>query len=274
MKLADVLQKYVRIFNVFGESCVMLTDSQQKNPTTKKRLLTYAAFVVSFILSISSTLIYLICALKYNKIPVESTTRYVTIILVISLSLTKLVCISQMHLWLKLHPILFQVLREIERITAQKYEMNFKHMQTEFHQDVNKVFILCIIKFAYIITFECISWVDFLLIYCSTVAIFLGRITICHVFFYVLLYKHIISIHVDYMTQKVIPNNLSDLKSELIFFKIMHFKFHEIANNLNATFGWMFIAIFIEGIIDITANIYWMFLYVVSCSDYCKLMRK
>lgn len=190
------------------------------------------------------------------------------VILILCLNLTKLVHACEVHSLKRHFPELIKHLKSLRSYSKSRYEMNFQRLQVEFVLGVITIFVPFLVASILGISFS-ESKIEKVFGFLESFAIFCNRITICHVYFHILLLKYSVSFFVDYF-DKMIPiykrKPLSDIKFELIFLKINHFKLNDISNNLNASFGWTLISICVQQIVDITNECYGM-VVLVECSN-------
>lgn len=163
---------------------------------------------------------------------------------------------SRMHCLTKLLPIGFKHLEELHSLAKSRYDMDFHQFQLHFRQGLIKIFgawmITSVLNF--------LSTDSKLEIVIGTFAIFLNRITIGYVYFYIVLMQSLISFYINYIEQKVVTNRpklLSELNIELIFIKTNHLKLYEISNIVNLAFGWTLVMIFIQEFNEIITQICW-----------------
>lgn len=269
-----VLLRYTRIFNLLGESGVVSFDNNSKN-SILKRFIRYIPTLISLVLTIGLTILDIVFELEYfsNSQKITSVIYAIFFGTIIS---TKFVGISQILILEKIFPLLYQQLNELRSMTKDKYKINYQNFQYQFLQDA------AIIIGTWLITFTVNGFIahemvdaDFFVHFCVSAVVLMNRITMCHVHFYLILLKNFIAIFIDYVQQKATTIKLKsayDLKIELLFVKVIHFKLYEISMSVNAIFGWVFIAIFIQEFVDFIYQIYWIFL-LMDCSSLCNVIR-
>lgn len=269
MQFEDVFRKYIGIFNVFGESYVMASDFQLANRSIRKRIQTCIAIFISLVVIIALQIGHF---LHYDQIftftTIPNAENTINVMFFISVVSTKIVCISQMPFTTNLLPEFFDLVKELQSITNAKYQMDFQQFNSEFVQNLSKMLLMWLIKLIIIYKFDSTTLYDAMMNGSIDVAVFLSYMTIFYAYFYVLLFKHIILFYVIYMVRKATidkPTTFADLKVELIFFKTNHYKLYEIANTLNAAFGWIFVAIFFQAFFEITFDLY-LVLSEMECS--------
>lgn len=259
MQLEDVLLKYTRIFNLFGESCVLSSDFRLSTRSVKDRVIAYFSICCSLFLTITSLTSMLVLDFLYSII-ISKTGKITYTIFVLSLISTKLTSISQMHSLTRLLPMGFNHFKEINSLAQSKYDIDFYRFQKRFYRGVMKIFGVWLISLiSSILLAE--SGIQAAMSCSEALALFLNRITICHIYFYFNLFQTLYSIFIDHVKRTASinqPKNSSDLKSELLFIKTNHFKLYEISNILGAAFGWTLVMIFIEEFIDFTTAISWI----------------
>lgn len=273
MQLEDILLKYIPIFNWFGESCVMTSDFQLTGFSRKKRRLTYFATFCSLLILIIILFLYQPVLAK-NYVDGRHISQALFYTSGIAMFGTKLINISQMHLWLDLLPKLYKMVKDLERTAAFKYKMDFRRFHMEFSQRVNTFVGMWLINIVAIIVAHLKSSRDIIVVVCDSFSLLFSFVLILHLCFYVLLFKTLIISYIDYIERKVnnnMPKTLHQLRNEIHFIKINHFKLYEISKVLNAAFGWIFVVIFIEEFIEITVRMYWIFVRT-ECTNISNMM--
>lgn len=268
MQLEHILLKYVPIFNWFGESCVMTSDFQLTEFSVKKRRLAYFSIFCSLVVVTIVLFLYpVVLVEKYVEGSHISQTLFYTAGM--AMFATKLINISQMHLWLNLLPKLYKMIKDLERIASFKYKMDFHQFHMEFLQRTKTFIGMLSINIVAIIVAHCKSPRDAIVIFCDGINYLFSFILILHLCFYVLLFKSLTISYIDYIERKVtndMPKTLNRLRKEIHFIKTNHFKLYEISTFLNAAFGWNFVVIFVKEFIEITIHMYWIFMRV-ECTN-------
>lgn len=259
MQLEAVLLKYIPIFNYLGESCVMASDFQLTNHSSIRRRLTYISIFISFILGPTVCALNVAAFSKYYIIKTNAS-RAAVLIILICITATKLFNISQMHSWLNDLPKMYRLFKELQVIAGNRYEMDFRRFHIKFIQKVITITSIILAKFiiiAVVYKNYVISLNEALVLSTSYYIAFF------HVYFYVSLFKNLMSFYVSYVERKSIygkPKTLSDIKIEFFFIKATHLKLYEISRILNASFGWIFVSIAIQKFIEIVGALFFTFL--------------
>lgn len=269
----SILFRYTRIFNLLGESCVISSDIQSSN-SISTRLIRYFPPFMSLMITVCLTISEVFLQLN-NFESSQRITSAIYVIFFLSVIATKLIGIIQMHTLANTLPQLFTQFKELIYMTESKYKWNSCKFHRYFVHEVAIIFgawiITCSFNTLIKHEFESEFWANI----CVYSVIFINRITMCHVHFYVVLFRNFIDFYVDYMRQKAVGHNpkaICDLKIELIFLKIAHFKLHEISNAINTIFGWVFVSIFVQEFVDIIYQIYWIFL-LTDCTTIYETIR-
>lgn len=272
MQLETILLKYTPIFNYLGESCVMASDFQVTDHSVIKRRLTYTSIFISFILT-AFILILNITSFSNYYVVKTNVSRAVFLILLGCTAITKLLNISQMHFWLINLPQFYRLFKDLQLITENRYEMNFKQFHIEFMQNVLAIFGILLIK-AIIISLiydnPMLSVCEALLLSSNNYSSFF------YVYFYVSIFKNLMSFYIGYLEHKVLhdkPKTWPEIKTDLFFIKATHFKLYEISKILNATFGWMFVSMVVQKFIEIVGTLFYIFLRL-ECTKLLTGLRK
>lgn len=259
MQLEDILLKYIPIFNHLGESCVMTSDFQLTNHSTTKRRLSYILIFISFILA------PIICALNvatFSKYYIIKTniSRAIVLIIIFFIAVTKLFNISQMRCWLNDLPKIYKLFKDLQVIAGDRYEMDFHQFHIEF---IHKVLVISSIILAKFIIIG-VVYKKFVLSLNEAIVLSLNYyVAFFHVYFYISIFKHLMSFYVNYLEHKAVydkPKTTAEIKTEFFFIKATHFKLHEISKILNASFGWVFVSIGIQKFIEIVGSLFFTFL--------------
>lgn len=272
MQLDDILLKYIPIFNWFGESCVMTSDFQLTDFSLKKRRLAYFSILCSLLTLI--IILILLPVLANNYVDGSHISQVLFYASGAAMFGTKLTNLSHMHLWLDLLPKLYNMVKDLERVAAFKYKMNFRHFHVEFSQHVYTFMGMWLINIVAIFVAHFKSSRDIVVVVCDSTSFLFSFILILHLCFYVLLFKRVTLSYINYIEWKVtnnMPKTLHQLRTEIHFIKINHFKLYEISKVLNAAFGWIFVVIFINEFIEITVRMYWIFVRT-ECTNISKMM--
>lgn len=257
-----VLLRYTRIFNLLGESCVVSSDIHSQY-STLKRLIRYIPTLISLFLTVFLTISDIILELQHFKTSAKISNAIYGIFFGSIIS-TKFVGISEILILEKFLPQLFRQFNELRYMTKSKYKLNNHDFQSEFLREA------AIILGTWFITFTLNAFIthelhesDFAINFYVSSVVLMNRVTMCHVHFYMVLFKNFFDIFIDYVQQKASTIKIKstyDLKIELLFLKVIHFKLYEISRTMNTIFGWIFVAIFIQGFVDFIYQIYWIFL--------------
>lgn len=270
----NVLLKYMRIFNILGESCVISSDFKLSVHSNPNRAFSYLSIFLSIFLTLSSLVLNIVLDITYDVIE-KSSNRVVFWIFTVSLISVKIVSVSQLNSLMRLLPIIFNQLKEIHSLAEYKYDINFQQIQVAFHQGIIKIFGFWLISLISDIIFKR-SLIDLISCSGSCLAMFIIRITICHILFYFILLQNMISVLINYVEQKAANNKatlVSELRIELLFIKINHFKLYEISSMLNEVFGWTLVSIFIHEFINFINAMTWMFTFI-DCANIYPSFRK
>lgn len=216
MKFEAIFLKYTHIFNCLGESCVMPSDFQLAPYSIKKRIFSSLAVFISLFLLVIPPIFHLKNMIKTMNY--YDSTRVVNYLFIISFIMTKLMCIIQMSSWLSLHPELYSMFKVLQRITESKYQMNFKNVHIEFVNESKKILMFCLAK-AVINLLE-IGTAYFINICYGVLRTFLIRITLFHVYFYVLIL----------VIQNFIENS-AFIYAYWIFLRLRCTNIHQLASN-------------------------------------------
>lgn len=254
-----VLSRYTRIFNLLGESCVVSSDHHSKK-SFLNRLIKYIPTMVSLIITIGLTISNMVIELQsfYSS---KKISNVIYVIFFGSIISTKFVGISQMPTLEAILPRLLQQFNDLKCITESKYKINCCKFQREFIEEVATIIGLWLITF--LLNAIIIHDSGFFVNFCVSTVVLMNRITMCHVHFYLALFKNLMEIFIDYLQQRattIKSTPINDIKLEMIFTKVIHFKLYEISRAVNAIFGWIFVAIFLQEFIDLLNQIYWTFI--------------
>lgn len=275
MQLENVFFKYIPIFNWLGESRIVLSDFHLSNPSPKKRLLinmmVFTSLFLTLILSIFNATAYI----KY--FPEDQATPHVIFLLMYILRTnSKWSSLVQMNSWFNYFPKLYAHFKDIQRVSESRYKMDFRSFQAQFDHDATIVFIIWSAKI--IIYFAKLSEMFIYCVIClnESIVLLINHIVFFHVYFYVLLFKSMVSFYIGYVERKALfdkPKTLSELRVELIFIKIINIKLHETSKVLNDAFGWMFVWIFIQKFSEIVGNVFWTY-GNLNCQAIFEVIRK
>lgn len=268
MQLDNIFLKYIPIFNWFGESSVMTSDFQLTYPSPKKRRITNIAIFISLcltgILSVFNLVVHIKTFDESGKTP-----HVVLFILFTTRTNTKLCSISQLKSWFNYLPKLYGLFKDIQRVTECRYKLNFCHFQVQFDKEMSIVFSICVIKLIVYFNIFSSSMIECAMTANEAIVLFSNHIIFFHAYFYVLLFKYIMSFYVGYVKHKASfdkPKTSAELKVELVFIKIINFKLHEISKVLNAAFGWIFVLLFIERFFEVMGDAFWIYANM-SCEN-------
>lgn len=273
MQLEDILLKYIPIFNWFGESCVMTSDFHLTGFSLKKRRLTYFSSFCSLLILIIILFLYQPILAK-NYVDGSHISQVLFYTSGVAMFGTKLTNICHIQLWLDLLPKLYKMIKDLQHTAVFKYKMDFRRFHMEFSQCVNTFIGLWLFNVVTVFIAHFKSPRDFAVVACDSIAFIFSFVLILHLRFYVLMFKSLIKSYIDYIERKVtndMPKTLHQLRNEIHFIKINHFKLYEISKTLNAAFGWIFVVIFIEEFIEITVRMYWIFVRT-ECTNISKMM--
>lgn len=262
VELERMLLKYIPIFNWFGESCVMTSDFQLTTFSIESRRLTYFAIFCSMIVLTIVLFLYPVLLVQ-NYVEGSHVSQTLFYTAGMAMFGTKAINISQMYLWLDLLPKMYKMIKDLKRIASFKYKMDFRYFHMEFSMRVNTFIGMWLFNAIAISISHFDSSRDAIVVVCDSINYFFSFILILHLCFYVLLFKCLIILYVDYIEQKVnndLPKTFNRLRKEIHFLKINHFKLYEISAFLNAAFGWNFVVIFIKLFIETTIHMYWTFM--------------
>lgn len=277
MQLDSIFLKYIPIFNWMGESCIMLSDFRLSNPSSKKRRLINISIFVSF--SLTTILTAFNIASHMKTFTPRGTTPHIVFLLLYSFRIkTKLCSIGHLRAWLIYLPKLYHLFKDIQRVTESRYKMNFCHFQEQFDKEVSIVFSIWLIKLIFYLSNFSDSILSCIMTANESIVLISSYTTFFHLYFYVLLFTHMISFYTDCIERKASydkPKTLSDLKIELNFIKIVHLKFFEISKMLNAAFGWIFVFMFIQKFTEIIGDAFWTYSNIrASCKNIFFVIRK
>lgn len=275
MQLDGIFLKYIPIFNWMGESCVTPSDFRLSNPSSNKRRVINISIFVSF--SITTILTIFNVASHINTFSLNRHTLHVVFLLIYFFRInTKICCMGHLRSWLVFCPKIYSIFKDIQRITERRYKMNFSQFETQFDKEVS---ILCVIWLIKLIIYILIFWDSALACIMTlneSIVLISSYSTFFHLYFYVLLFSHMISIFNDYIERKAIydkPKTLADLKSDLSFIKIVHLKFYAISKVLNDAFGWIFVFLFNQKFTEIIGDAFWTYTNL-SCTNMFVVIRK
>lgn len=273
-KFDTILLRYTRIFNFLGESCVVSSD-YQPNDSFLKRFIRYIPTLITVAITISLTISDIVFELK-NFDTSQNITNAIYAIFFGSIISTKFVGISQILTFERILPRLFQQFKVLKSMTESKYKLNCHNFQRQFLQEAVTIIGTWMITFIFnaVITPEP-HYSDFFVNFCVSFVTLMNRVTMCHALFYVTMFKNFIEIFINHVQERGLTIKLKstyDLKIELLFLKVIHFKLYEISRAVNAIFGWVFVAIFIQEFVDFIYQIYWIFL-LMDCASVYNVIR-
>lgn len=272
MHLERILLRYTRIFNWLGESCVISSDLQYKRQSILKCIARNIPLFISTALVVALTVSDLLFELSISDSSEKATSVIYAIFFGTIISI-KLVGISQSHTFWKKQPKLFDQFREFTCMTESKFVLNTSKFQNQFLSECGAIFATWLITFTLniLMKYEPHEPHSKLFVnFCVTSMKLLNRITMCHVLFYVVLVNHFIDSFVDYVQQTTFNiklDSIDDIKTELIFVKVIHFKLYEISRTVNVIFGWIFVSIFTQEFVDFMYQLYWIIL-LMDCPFY------
>lgn len=259
MRLETILLKYIPIFNYLGESCVMTSDFQLANHSSVKRLLTYILISISFILGPMLCTLH-VASFSIYYVITTNVSRAAVLIIIICIAATKLFNMTQIHCWLDDIPKMYKLLKDIQSIAGNRYEMDFHEFHTEFIQKVLIIFSIILAKFIIIGS----VYKNYLISLNEAIVLSTTYyVAFFHVYFYVSLFKTVMSFFVNYLERKVLynkPKTLAEIKIEFFFIKATHFKLYEISKILNASFGWVFVSIAIQKFIEVVGALFFTYI--------------
>lgn len=273
IQLEHMLLRYVPIFNWFGESCVMTSDFALTRFSLKKRQLTYFSVFCSLII-LTIVLFLYPAVLVQNYVEGSHVSQTLFYTAGMAMFGTKLINISQMHLWLHLLPKLYEMVKDLERFASHKYKINFRNFYMEFTWRVKTFIGMWLINIVAIAVAHFDSLRDVIVVVCDSINYLFSFILILHLCFYVILFKSLITSYIDYVERKVtdnFPKTLNRLRKEIHFIKTNHFKLYEMSMILNAALGWNFVVIFIKMFVETTIHMFWMFVRI-ECNNISKMM--
>lgn len=272
MQFENILLKFTRIFNLLGESCVLPSDFQQSTHSIKDRIIPYFISFISLSLIVIFLSIDFFVELENVGVRIRSA-EILFSLLILCFTLTKAMSISQMFSLTKLLPMAVNHLKELDNLAKPKYKIDVYQFRTNFYNGVMKILGAWLLSLISTIFFSR-SRMDALTSFCEMLAVLLNRITICHVYFYLVLVQSLISYHLKYIEQRVstVNSNISlDFQNEIIFMKINHFKLYEISNVFNVAFGWILITIFIQTFIESINDFCWFF-SIADCTHFYRTL--
>lgn len=261
MQLETAFLKYIPIFNWMGGCSVMTSDFRLANPSPTKRRLINMIIFVSFFLTCILSAVNLAAHIK-NFTRAGATPHVVLLILYTFRINIKLSSIVHMYSWFNRLPNLYSHFKDIQRISKSRYKMDFRDFQVQFNNEASIVFSICLIKLIIYYWSFSDSTIECVLATNESIVLVFNHIIFFHTYFYVLLFKTLITFYIGYVERKALhdkPKNPSDLKVELIFIKIINFKLYETSKVLNAAFGWVFVGIFIQKFTEIFSDIFWTY---------------
>lgn len=271
MELETLLSKYIPIFNWLGESCVMTSDFQLTSHSSIKRRVSYILIFISFSLTPLLFTLNTIMSARYFNIKTHMT-RIVFLIILICIVLTKLLSIVHLSFWLNNLPKMYRLIKDLQLIIGTRYQMDFQQFHNEFIKKMILISSIFLIRSIIISVFHNSSVVNFNE---AAALSFNDHVSFFHVYFYVSLFKNLISFYINYLEHKVLfdkPKTLSEVKAELNFIKCAHFKLFEISKILNAAFGWIFVSMAVQKFTEVTGALFYMFLRV-ECNKFSTGMR-
>lgn len=261
MHLEDVFSRYIPIFNWLGESRLVTSDFHLSNPSPQNRqlinVLVFTSFCLTIILSIFNATAYT------THFPEDAVTPHIIFSLMFILRTnSKLSSLIQMKSWLNSLPKLYAHFEDIQRVSESRYQMDFRSFQEQFDHEATVVFIIWSAKI--LVYFAKLSEMFIYRVICvnESIVLLINYILFFHVYFYVLLFKSIMSFYIGYVERKALfdkPKTVSELRVELIFIKIINLKLHETSKVLNDVFGWMFVWIFIQRFSEVVGNGFWTY---------------
>lgn len=259
MQLESVFLRYIPIFNWLGESRIVTSDFHLSNHSPKNRLLVNALVFTSFYLTIVLSVFNATAYAKY--VPEDQVTPHIIFLLMFILRTnSKLSSLIQMNSWFNYLPKLYAHFKDIQRLSESRYRMDFRSFQAQFDHEATIVFFIWSAKI--FIYFAELSEMFIYRVIClnESIVLLINHILFFHIYFYVLLFKSIMSSYIGYVERKALfdkPKVVAELRVELIFIKVINLKLHETSKVLNDAFGWMFVWIFIQKFSEVVGNVFW-----------------
>lgn len=258
-----VLLLYTRIFNFLGETCVHSATVPPPKSALTERLFSVLPSFISLSAAILLTVTNICMGIQVMDKYVESTNA-IYFIYFGCVILTKFIAMSQIKSLSRILPKLFIKFRELQRFEL-KCKVNPSNIEWNFLSDVAMIFGFWIpqLTVTLLVKDRDESSIENYIDYVDMVALFMNRITICHVIFYVVLFNNF----VDSYTEKVRLqarnrfNTISYLRTELVLLRAIHLKIYKIAKLVNDGFGWILLSIFMMELVDIIYEIYIILLF-------------
>lgn len=268
MSLSDILAKYSKTFNYFGETNITF----ESIPSLKRKLLNYALSLIAFAVNISILAINIFYEIKWIDIHSQVDIS-IQIIFFTSIILTRLTVFIQIYCSRGAFKRFFIQFKHFEKITNSKFELKSAAFEMIYLQKVAAIifcWLLSIFVSLLIVrggALNVISKILFLFM------ILLSRLCICHILFYLGFMRVCYELFQNYVKglRMAKPTNI---KSELLSMKLIHFKLGELTKTFNVLFGWILSSIFLQQFIDIVFRMYWIYRYSNRNKDIGTIFRK
>lgn len=274
MELENIFLKYIPIFNWMGESRIVVSDFSLSNPSSKKLRLINILVITSLLLTVTLSLFNTIAYIKY--FPQDSGTPQIVFVIMFAFrTITKFSSLFHMYSWARHFPKLYIHFKDIQRVSESRYQMDFREFQAQFDHEVTLVFILWSTKIIIYFVNHSDPIIIGVIFFNESIVLFLNHVVFFHIYFYMLLFKSIITFYIGYVEHKATvdkPKTVSDLRVELIFIKTINFKLHEISKVLNAAFGWILVWILIQKFSEVVGNLFWTY-GNLSCQTVVDVIR-
>lgn len=264
MAIQAIGQKYLGFFFFLGQSAYNPyynpTKSSANNNKLKRRFLHFSQFVPS---TVSIVLLSTTCpfywkefvnrkfSFKYCVQSISTLSKMITCIMVFTCSPYFKNDLN--ILWLK-----FQ---QLEHYANQRLKITWSFercIKSYQHKVFWMIFFLIsriVLKFAF---FEVSTTISFILVTASVIAQLHVLFYIdCFVFMLGTVNKQLINSHANYLRDvflvdgKIVITNIG-------FYKCLHYKFWQIANAINSSFGWVLLSILIQTMITLLSALYWI----------------
>lgn len=287
MKLTRALRHYTKWFHIFGQSCYPPFGGDLTMNGPRRRVhksLNYFPCVMNILLTI------LLTAIKYiSTFSAESFTTTGSVIVFIGLLSyvsTVFISVGQSLFHSSYFALLFTQISAIEQTSRKNYSFDFQSFHRNYFRQSYVILISSVLPSFITYYLGSSASVTYLLVVMFSFALkFMTLIPIYHALFYIHLLDQMLKSFAKYVDVQATTAVLEIatnprrcqakyLKSELNYYKLLHFKLWEAGQSINNIFGWTLTTVLMQHFVHSLFNVYFTLIEVSEKADIHGVLRK